>query len=165
MPGHTQGLSGFRTTPASFWGAYLFLSISKFREVNTGPFLSHLVENSVQVGIPRVNPKNKQVTHHPYEPHRLVESRWGILEPPEEAPLLDPKLFDMVLVPMLRFDELGYRLGYGGGYYDKFLSQVREDCLKVGLCFHQGLSETPLPREEFDVPLNLIVTEDTVFTR
>jgi len=62
----------------------------------------------------------------------LVENRWGIREPDGEQTAA-PAEFDIVLVPLLAFDSVGHRVGYGKGYYDRFLAECRPDCLKVGL--------------------------------
>jgi 5-formyltetrahydrofolate cyclo-ligase len=63
----------------------------------------------------------------------LTENRWGIREPDGEQ-TASPTEFDIVLVPLLAFDAQGHRVGYGKGYYDRFLSECRPACLKVGLC-------------------------------
>lgn len=62
----------------------------------------------------------------------LTENRWGIREPDGEQ-TASPDEFDIVLVPLLAFDAQGHRVGYGKGYYDRFLAECRPDCLKVGL--------------------------------
>ncbi|MBO0938079.1 5-formyltetrahydrofolate cyclo-ligase [Fibrella sp. HMF5335] len=63
----------------------------------------------------------------------LVDNRWGIPEPPSIDQPVPPGKFDLVLVPLLAFDQQGHRVGYGGGYYDRLLAQCRPDCLKIGL--------------------------------
>ena len=75
-----------------------------------------------------------------------------------------PEEFDLVLVPMLAFDRRCHRVGYGGGYYDKFLAQVREDCDKVGLCYQFGLLERTLSSEQFDVALDSVIAENEIFS-
>ena len=62
----------------------------------------------------------------------LTENRWGIREPDGEQ-MASLQEFDIVLVPLLAFDAQGHRVGYGKGYYDRFLAECRPDCLKVGL--------------------------------
>jgi 5-formyltetrahydrofolate cyclo-ligase len=146
--------------PDSHRTVHTFLSISAFREVDTEPFITHLQAfGHIEIGVPRVDLKTKEVTHHVYCQHELVKSSWGILEPPEHARRLDSEQFDMVLVPMLAFDRFGHRVGYGGGYYDKFLAQIRPDCLRIGLCFDMGYIESELPAQPHDVPLHGVLTE------
>ncbi|MCA9776446.1 MAG: 5-formyltetrahydrofolate cyclo-ligase [Candidatus Eremiobacteraeota bacterium] len=142
-----------------------FLSIRDFREVETSLFLDHLETHhpTVRIGVPRVGFESKELTHHTFLPHQLEKNSWGILEPQATAPRLEPTEFDMVLVPMLAFDKSGFRLGYGGGYYDKFLAQVRSDCLLAGVCFELGRLPKDLPVSSHDVPLDCVVTEKGVF--
>lgn len=143
---------------------HTFLSIRAFKEVETSAFITHLesVEPAVRIGVPRVGFESKELTHHAFLPHQLEKNSWGILEPKSTSPVLEAHEFDMILVPMLAFDRCGYRLGYGGGYYDKFLAQVRADCELVGLCFGLGHSPEELPVSDHDVPLHCVVTEDGV---
>lgn len=70
--------------------------------------------------------------------------------------------FGLIIIPMLAFDSRGYRLGYGGGYYDQFLT-TQPDALTIGLCYEFGHQKQDLPHEDHDVPLKLIVTEDYIY--
>ncbi len=89
----------------------------------------------------------------------LVESGFGVREPdPKDARTIEPAKIDFVLVPGLAFDEEGRRLGYGGGYYDKFLKKVRVDCIRVGLAYEGQMLKT-IVSEGHDVPMDYIVTE------
>ena len=69
--------------------------------------------------------------------------------------------FDVILVPCLAFDGQRYRLGWGGGWYDKFLAR-QPQALKVGLAYKDSLIPS-LPREPHDIPLDMIITEDQVY--
>ena len=143
---------------------HTFLSIRAFREVETSAFIAHLEDAKppIRLGVPRVGFESKELTHHAFLPHQLEKNSWGIYEPKSSAPVIEPDEFDMILVPMLAYDERGYRLGYGGGYYDKFLAQVRPDCDLVGVCFALGRSAQELPVSCHDVPLHCVVTEEGV---
>lgn len=66
--------------------------------------------------------------------------------------------FDLIIVPCLGYDSRGYRLGWGGGFYDKFLAS-QKSALKIGLCFKAGHIKTGLPHESHDIPLDKVVTE------
>ena len=87
-------------------------------------------------------------------------SRFGIAEPPHGAPV-DPADAGLCLVPALAYDRSGYRLGYGMGYYDRYLK--RFPGVTVGLCYDDCLRET-LPINQNDRPVQLIVTEKQVIT-
>ncbi|MEQ9607693.1 MAG: 5-formyltetrahydrofolate cyclo-ligase, partial [Kiloniellaceae bacterium] len=96
----------------------------------------------------------------PGEP--LQPAGFGTREPPQSAPLVQPGL---LLVPLLAFDAAGYRLGYGGGFYDRSLALLRRagDILAVGLAF--AAQQVPaVPREPTDQPLDLVVTERGAIT-
>lgn len=94
---------------------------------------------------------------------RLTPARFGIPEPDESCPSLTGDGFTraLILIPALAFDEHGYRLGYGGGYYDRFLSFLREAEIPhtaVGLTY-AVCRATALPREAHDIPVHIILDE------
>ena len=86
----------------------------------------------------------------------FLENKYGILEPQSDLTIL-PKNIDMVFVPLLSFDENGYRVGYGKGHYDKFLANCREDIVKVGFSFFEAQAEL-IEKNDFDIPLSYCVT-------
>lgn len=92
-----------------------------------------------------------------YRPGTFVISKLGIKEPdPETSSLIDPAELDAIIIPCVGFDLKGYRLGYGGGYYDTYLK--RTAAKRIGVAF--SIQETQIPLfEEHDEPLDLIVTE------
>src|SRR3989344_8886632 len=106
-----------------------------------------------------------KVMHHEIEPSviidldNLIPSKIGILEP-IEAMKIAYKNIDLVLVPGIVFDKEGHRIGYGFGYYDKFLKKVPK-AIKIGLVFDLQVIER-IPKEMHDVPVDMIVTEDRV---
>lgn len=69
---------------------------------------------------------------------------------------------DVVLVPGIIWDSAGYRVGFGGGYFDRLLSMTREDCVAIGLAYECQLAEE-VPREPWDERVNLVVTESQVY--
>ncbi len=81
---------------------------------------------------------------------------YGILEPPEEE-LLQPSEAELVLVPGAAFDKNGYRIGYGGGYYDRYLPKAKS-AKALGICFSDCLTYN-LPHGEFDCKMDGIITE------
>lgn len=86
---------------------------------------------------------------------------FGIMEPDLSlgAKEVDPALIDVVVVPGAAFDSRGYRIGYGGGYYDRFLLETR--CLKFGVAFAEQLYPM-LPAARHDVPVDFVVTDESV---
>ena len=73
-----------------------------------------------------------------------------------------PAEIDLVFVPLLAFDKKGFRVGYGKGFYDKWLAGCRPDCIKVGFSYFEPV-ESIDDRHEFDVPLNLCITPHNVY--
>lgn len=97
--------------------------------------------------------------------YRDAQAGWrqvhGIPEPPQGIPAFEPAELDLVIVPSLAVDKDGYRIGYGGGYYDRWIAAVRKGRRPVILAvqYEAFVVQTPLPREAFDMPVDVIVTE------
>jgi 5-formyltetrahydrofolate cyclo-ligase len=96
---------------------------------------------------------------HSYAPARLVRHKFGMLEPDPACPVIDPGSLDLILVPGLAFDRRGFRLGLGGGFYDRFLPQVSAPT--VGIVCSALIVET-VPVEPHDQPVNYLACEDGV---
>ena len=92
---------------------------------------------------------------------RFRKNKYGLYEP-EDGVAINPGGMDMIFVPLLSFDKKGYRVGYGKGFYDRYLSQCRSDCIKIGFSYFEPLDKIE-NTNEFDVPLNLCVTPTTVY--
>jgi 5-formyltetrahydrofolate cyclo-ligase len=105
----------------------------------------------------RVNP-NSRLSLHPFS-SATQRNKLGMLEPSSLEPELKPELVDVVLVPGLVFDRFGTRLGYGAGFYDKLLPQLRPSTVLIGVTHDALLLERPLPKDVFDIPMTHVVTE------
>ncbi|RYZ27704.1 MAG: 5-formyltetrahydrofolate cyclo-ligase, partial [Chitinophagaceae bacterium] len=75
---------------------------------------------------------------------------------------IDPKEIDLVVVPLLTFDKKGYRVGYGKGFYDRFLHQCKKDCIKIGLSYFDPI-EAVDDANEFDVTLDFCITPQKAY--
>ena len=92
--------------------------------------------------------------------NKFITNSYGIPEP-TQGNKIKPELIDMVIVPLLYFDKSGNRVGYGKGYYDRFLKKCRKDCLKIGFSYFPP--EEPIEDiNEFDVPLDYGICPDTI---
>ncbi|MEZ5346552.1 MAG: 5-formyltetrahydrofolate cyclo-ligase [Pyrinomonadaceae bacterium] len=143
---------------------HLFLSIAEKGEIDTSAIISKLWREhpSIKTVVPRVNFEKDVLEHLEFDRNTTLQtSSWGIAEPVGNK-LIEEKKIDMVLVPMLCFDERGYRVGHGKGYYDKFLSKCREDVLKIGLSFFPPVERIEDIWEE-DVKLDHCVTPGKVW--
>lgn len=91
----------------------------------------------------------------------FIKNAYNIHEPMNGV-ATDAALIDMVFVPLLAFDQAGYRVGYGKGFYDQYLRDCRTDCLKVGLSYFEPLERIE-GTHEFDVPLDICITPNNVY--
>ncbi len=95
----------------------------------------------------------------------LVPGTWGILEPPENSRKVVPaEEIDLAVVPGLAFDRQFNRLGYGAGYYDRFLPKLKKNAVKAGICYSIQLIDQ-IPVEAFDIAMDIIVTDTEVLVR
>ena len=92
---------------------------------------------------------------------KWVSNAWGIPEPLDGKQLM-PEDFDLIFVPLLGFDLQGNRIGYGKGFYDRFLAQCRPDALKIGLSFLPPVQET-FNVDPWDYPLNYCLTPQEIY--
>lgn len=132
--------------PAVAGARHVLLYAATEWELDVLPLASELPE--VQFYLPRCAPQ-RRLAIHAY-PCPLVTSRYGIREPATSEPEVDPAVLDLVLVPALVLDARGYRLGYGGGYYDRFLPRLRLDCRTLGIA---PLTVAMLPIDLWDIPV------------
>jgi 5-formyltetrahydrofolate cyclo-ligase len=149
---------------AAFKAVHCYISIGKFNEVDTTFIFERMWREfpNVRTAVPRVDNATGELEHFYYtKDTRMVENAWGISEP-AGAERADPKDFDLVLVPLLCFDERGYRVGYGKGYYDRFLRECRADCIKAGLSFFPPVIEIR-DIHVGDVPLDMFIMPNGVF--
>jgi 5-formyltetrahydrofolate cyclo-ligase len=132
-------------------------------ELDLRPLLEALHARGCVCALPVVVRRNEPLEFRRWEPGAaLVTSRFGIDEPPPESPAVRPQ---HALVPLLAFDDEGYRLGYGGGFYDRTLAMMRADGTGPVVAIGVGLEaqrRPALPREPFDERLDWLVTDEAV---
>ena len=137
----------------------VFLYLSIRREVDTRRLLKSLLDQGKTAALP-VSLSEGRMYFAEYRPGRLTEG--GVVpipEPDGDAPRIEPETGDLILVPALTFDLDGYRLGQGGGYYDRFLGG--RDLFSVGLA-RDCLLMDHVPREEHDCSVRCLVTESRI---
>lgn len=141
---------------------HCYISLNERKEVDTHGLLEELLPREKKVVVPVTDFESGTLTNrvlHSFED--LEPNRWGVPEPPDGEEV-EPQELDLVIVPMVAGDNQCNRLGYGKGFYDRFLSDV--DCPKIGLLFECCLTDN-LPVEDFDVKLDQIMTENRVVNR
>jgi 5-formyltetrahydrofolate cyclo-ligase len=139
---------------------HLFLPIDRFNEVDTFPLFYKLQEKGLQIYTSIVNKAKDnldtlEITHT----KRFINDGWGI-PLPAEASRVKPENIQLILIPLLAYDRRGFRVGYGKGYYDKYLSVLDKKVLKVGLSFFDPVDF--ISEEAHDIPLDLCITQNGV---
>jgi 5-formyltetrahydrofolate cyclo-ligase len=141
-----------------------FLPIERFNEIDTRLIFHRIWFEfaHIETAVPRINFEKDELESLKFTPvTELIQNAWMIHEPSHNELFVCEK-FDMILVPLLAFDRAGSRVGYGKGYYDKFLKNCRTGCLKIGLS-HFPPVENIDDLNEFDVRLDYCLTPDELF--
>ena len=136
---------------------------SKENEVDTRALIGTCLAQGKRVAVPVVMPGTKTLAHALIDGlDQLVVGPWGLAQPdPAAAVWLHAEArIDLVVVPGLAFDRRGHRIGWGGGYYDRFLAQVQ--AVKIGLCY-DALVLDCIPGAPHDVPVDLVVAETAIY--
>lgn len=111
--------------------------------------------------LPRIIPEeNHRMVFHEYDPNRMIRHSFGMEEPSPDSPIIHPAEIELALIPGVAFDRRGFRLGYGGGYFDRFLEHFRG--VRAGISFRAALVDA-VPHSVYDVPMQWIVMEDELF--
>lgn len=140
---------------------HVFLPIRKQKEVDNWPLIHRIWESypHIQVATSVSDLETREMTHYRITPDtRMVENAWGIPEPQTDEKIAEGQI-DLVLLPLLAFDKRGYRVGYGMGFYDRFLAKCRADVQKVGFSFF-GPIDCIEDADAFDVPMDACVTPE-----
>ena len=130
-------------------------------ELRTNAIHKYLIEKNFNICLPKIDYQTNEINFFKYSTGtKLIKNKYNILEPEITNEIIFPKL---VLVPLLAFNESGFRLGYGGGFYDKYFSfQEEKEIIKVGLGFSfQNIYEIPIERH--DQKLDWILTESYLY--
>ena len=126
------------------------------REPDTRPALSHLLAQGKTVCLPKCLPGRQLEARAWTGVQRLIPSGYGIPEPGPDCPVVAREDLDVILVPNLCCDRENYRLGHGGGYYDRYLAGYGG--FTVSLC-PEGFLQERVPRDSFDLPVRLVLTD------
>ena len=141
-----------------------YLPIKQNGEVETWKLINKADEMGKEVIVPVMINGSPELEHYRYKPGhtKLRENELGIFEP-EGAPQYEESQFDVIIVPMVGGDHQCNRLGYGRGYYDRFL-KTQENAITIGVMPEICLV-SEIPTEDHDIPLHAIITENTICLR
>jgi len=140
---------------------HIFLPITEKREPDTFLFIDWLQKNhpTIKIIVPKADFKTSLMTHHVYPGREgLQKNLFHILEPVDSMHYTGQ--VDLVVIPMLAFDRKGYRVGYGKGFYDRFLEGL--DAYKVGICFYPPLDAIE-DVDSYDIRLDICLTPEETF--
>lgn len=133
----------------AFWGI-------PGKEPDTARLIRELVRRGKTVGLPRMLPGRRMEVRRCDPDRPLVKVSFGISEPGEDCPLIQREDIDLTLVPAVCYDRRGFRLGFGGGYYDRWLEHFFG--VKVGLC-REAVLQDRVPTEAHDAKVDILLTE------
>ena len=138
----------------------IFCYVGTGREIDTSGIIARGLADGKRVGVPLCTGPGVMEVRKIDGKDCLVPGFHGILEPKRECPLMEPEEIGLAVVPGLSFTADGIRLGYGGGYYDRYLPRVRG--IKLALCREECMSVS-LPAQAHDMPMDLVLTEKSTY--
>jgi 5-formyltetrahydrofolate cyclo-ligase len=143
---------------------HIYLSIARNNEINTFHIINRLLKDfsKIKIGVPKCDLKGVTMASYEYNHDTKMKiNKLGIPEP-QNGKVILPENFSLLLVPLLCFDEKGYRVGYGKGFYDRYLKQTNTKAIKVGLSLFPPVKQIS-DANDFDVKLDYCITPDKVF--
>lgn len=141
----------------------IFIYISYDSEIETKVIIDKALKDNKKIYVPRTEFETKIMDAVEIESlDNLVESSYGILEPSNNEPRIDPNELDLIVVPGVAFDRNGGRMGYGAGFYDRYFKKITkgniERITKLALAYDFQVLDK-IPMNEQDVPVDFIITE------
>lgn len=131
-------------------------------EVKTFDIIKHSLENKKEIALPRVIDSTKiqffKIMEDKFEKIKFTKGKYGIFENSMSTTIIDK--IDLLIIPGIAFDLKGYRIGYGKGYYDRFLSLGKSKCI-MGLSYESQIING-IPNNEHDIPVDIIITEKKI---
>ena len=140
---------------------HIFLTIPEKKEVDTSCIIPVLQGRDKHIAVPKVIDETALSHHLLTDNTPLKKNKWNIPEPEAGIPI-DEQQLDVVFVPLLAFDEAGFRVGYGKGYYDRFLAKCRPDVIKIGLSLFPPIKRIT-DREAHDIALDYCITPEAIY--
>ena len=134
----------------------IFCYVGTEREIDTMRLIHIMMRDGKSVAVPLCVKKGVMEARRIEGMGDLVSGRYDILAPRLVCPVVEPEELDLVIVPCCTGNANGERLGYGGGYYDRYLAKVK--CPTMLLCRHQ-LERADIPLEPHDILMDYLVTE------
>lgn len=136
----------------------IFIYVSKNNEVDTKKIIRYLLNNKYNVIVPKSDFNNNEIIPVQINSLKdLKESKFGLLEPVNDN-MFEPDNLDVIFIPGIVFDKSGYRIGYGKGFFDRFLNNSVNK-LKIGLAYSFQILKN-IPADKYDIKLDGIICEN-----
>lgn len=142
---------------------HIFLSIEEKKEINTDYILNILSGKDKNIVLSKSSFSTGLMTHFLLTDNTIIKKNSYNIPEPMDGIEITPKKLEVVFVPLLAFDKQGNRVGYGKGFYDRFLSECKEDTLKIGLSFFEAETEL-IDNSKNDVRLDYCITPKRVYS-
>lgn len=158
-------VSNFKTVrlePVMYLLSYSTLRDRKEFDIDSCVSIVKNVCPHVKIGWPRIEPDMLSMeAYQVTEDGLFAKNKFNILEP-VTGEMISPESIDAAFVPLVAFDRRGYRVGYGKGYYDRYLKRCRADLIKIGFSFFDPIDQIK-DINDFDVPLDLCITPSRIY--
>lgn len=141
---------------------YFHTYLAKKGELSTFSLVEKLLYQGKKVVVSKTKFQTKQMIHYAYDSQNLVQGTWGIPEPISGV-LVPSGQLEVAIIPLLLSDKLGYRVGYGQGIYDRFLSECNPKMMKIGLSIFDPIEEIE-DIEPHDIALNFLITPKKIWS-
>lgn len=136
----------------------IFTYISFGSEVDTKKFIEYALKDNKDIYVPKTDKANKEmIAIRINSLDNMSVDKWGIFEPKYVDKNKIGENFDLIIMPGVAFDRVGNRIGYGGGYYDKYISNIVCDSMKLALAYDLQIVNK-IETEEHDIKVNNIIT-------
>ena len=150
-----------RFLPSQIKTLHIYLPIESKGEIDTWPIIHRMWVKNIQVVVPVMDIKKNILKTCLLERETQIRfNAWGIPEPIKSLEIAN-ELIEVVVVPLLAFDIKGYRVGFGKGFYDTFLSSLNKKVLKLGLSYFPPVDKISDP-DPWDIPLNACITPNSI---
>ncbi len=141
----------------------IYLTIADKNEIDTQAIILFIRKQGGVPVVPKANFQTGALSHYVYEGHEQLEvNEYGIPEP-NYGKVINANKMDLVIVPLLIFDRLGHRVGYGKGFYDRFLQECNPSTLKIGLCDFEPVEQITDVFEQ-DIALDFCITPKKTYS-
>lgn len=140
----------------------IFTYVNFGSEVNTIAIIERALEEGKEIYVPKTDIIKKEMVAVKIKSIKDLEvGNYGMLEPKEGLTIAEKENFDLIIMPGAVFDYKGNRIGYGAGYYDKYLLQIDKNIKKLALAYELQILHD-IPKEEHDIQVNYIITEERI---